>query len=226
MASYYSYNQLNESAASAIARHMEDSDSIDGGHCARVSSCAVRFAKSLRLCKTDIEVLRLGGLVHDIGKIAIPDSILFKPGPLNPEEIRIVRRHPVVGEHMCAQLELLRNVLPLVRSHHERVNGSGYPDGLAGREISNTIRILQIVDIYDALTTDRPYRKSLSMPQALAILNDEAGRGWLDSSLIDPFASFIIASGKTATFRDPRATELRQTIRHAARESAAVPSAK
>ena len=214
------YNCQNESAISVIARYMDAPASYDGGHCARVSSCAVGFAKSLRLRKSEIEALRLGGLVHDIGKMAIPDSILFKPGPLDPEEVRIVKQHPVLGEQMCAQLKSLRHVLPMVRHHHERVNGSGYPDGLRGNAIPQTVRILQMVDIYDALTSDRPYRSNLSMPQALSVLYDEAGRGWLDRCLVSQFASFVTGADITPASGSRRGIPVRRSISAAANQYA------
>ena len=103
-------------------------------------------------------------MVHDIGKIGIPDAILSKPGPLDPEETRIVEQHPIIGEQICAPLKSFRHVLPLIRNHHERMDGTGYPDGLCGEQIPLTVRILQIVDICDALTSDRSYRQTLSLP--------------------------------------------------------------
>jgi putative two-component system response regulator len=185
---------INDQAMSvifAIAQHIESRDSFGGGHCARVSHCAVRFGKSLRLSSDDLESLRVGGLVHDIGKIGVPDAILYKPGPLDPEEARIIKQHPVLGEKICAPLKSLRHVLPMIRHHHERMNGTGYPDGLQGDAIPKTVRILQVVDICDALTSDRSYRKNLSLPDALTVLREEADRGWLDQFLISKFASFV-----------------------------------
>jgi putative two-component system response regulator len=133
-------------------------------------------------------------LVHDIGKIGIPDAILSKAGPLDPEESKIVREHPIIGEQICAPLKSLRHVLPLVRHHHERMDGSGYPDGLRGEQIPLTVRALQIVDICDALTSDRSYRQNLSLPRALSILYEEADRGWLDGALVSQFASLVVGS--------------------------------
>jgi len=204
------YISQSDSAISAIKRHLESPDFYDGGHCARVSSWAVRFGKSLHLRRHDIEGLRVGGLVHDIGKMAIPDAILNKPGPLNREETHIVRQHTVLGEQMCAQLASLHPILPMVRNHHERMNGTGYPDGLQGNAIPQTVRILQMVDIFDALTNDRPYRKNLSRQQALSVLYDEADRGWLDRYLVNHFASFVIAAENTINFRNRKAIAVRE----------------
>jgi putative two-component system response regulator len=131
--------------------------------------------------------LRRGGLVHDIGKLAVPEHILLKPGPLTPEERKIMEQHTIAGERICAPLRSFRNVLPIIRHHHEKWDGSGYPDGLKGDQIPLTARILQITDIYDALTTDRPYRKALSQEKAFAIMRDEVKRGWWDGSILDEF---------------------------------------
>jgi response regulator RpfG family c-di-GMP phosphodiesterase len=120
--------------------------------------------------------------------VAVPDSVLLKAGPLTPQETAIMRRHPVEGERICSPLKSFRRVLPIIRHHHERLDGSGYPDGLRGDAIPLPARILQIVDIYDALTTDRPYREAFSASQALATLYNEAERGWLDMELVRVFA--------------------------------------
>jgi putative two-component system response regulator len=207
----------------AIARQIETRDSYGGGHCARVSNCVVRFGKSLRLISNDLEALRLGGLVHDVGKIAIPESILHKPGPLNPEESLIVKQHPVLGEQICAPVKSLRHVLPLIRHHHERMNGSGYPDGLQGDAIPMTVRVLQIVDIFDALTSDRSYRKNLSLPDALMVLDEEADRGWLDQSLVRKFASFVASAGGSLAFGKRGKIPLQRSMKKSVSESS-VPS--
>src|SRR5450759_708877 len=131
-----------ESVIFSLAQSIEARDPFDGGHGARVSNNAVRFGKSLGLSQADLDTLRIGGLVHDIGKIGIPDAILSKPGPFNSEESRIVEQHPRFGEKICAPLKSFGNVLPLIRHHHERLNGTGYPDGLYGEQIPLTVRVL------------------------------------------------------------------------------------
>jgi putative two-component system response regulator len=183
-----------ESVIFSLAQTIEARDPFEGGHGARVSSNAVRFGKSLGLSQGDLDTLRIGGLVHDIGKIGISDAILSKPGPLDSEETMIVEQHPIVGEQICAPLKSFRHVLPLIRNHHERVNGSGYPDGLSGDQIPLTVRILQIVDICDALTSNRAYRHTLSLPRALIVLYEEAERGWLEESLVNQYASLVVGS--------------------------------
>jgi putative two-component system response regulator len=135
--------------------------------------------------------LRKGGIVHDIGKVAVPERILLKPERLTPDEWYIMKQHPGVGERICAPLRSFRTVLPIIRHHHEKLDGTGYPDGLKGDEIPLTARVLQIVDIYDALTTDRPYRPALPVEEALETMRSEAKRGWWDSALIDEFESLV-----------------------------------
>jgi len=183
-----------ESVIYSLARSIEARDRFNGGHGARVSSNAVRFGKSLGLSQGDLETLKIGGLVHDIGKIVIPDAVLSKPGALDSEETAMVEQHPIIGEQICAPLKSFRHVLPLIRNHHERMNGTGYPDGLWGEQIPLTVRILQIVDISDALTSNRSYRQSLSLPRALMILYEEANRGWLDEALVSQYASLMVGA--------------------------------
>ena len=187
-----------ESVIFSLAHSIEAADPCGGGHCLRVSNHAVRFGNSLGLSQDDLNALRIGGLIHDIGKIGVPDSILSKPGPLDSEEVRIVEQHPILGEQICAPLKSLRHVLPIIRHHHERMDGTGYPDGLQGEQIPLTARILQIVDICDALTSDRSYRKSVSLPHALSVLFEETNRGLLDEGLVRQFASFAVGSESSA----------------------------
>jgi putative two-component system response regulator len=183
-----------ESVLISLAQSIEARDPFESTHCARVSNNAVRFGKSLGLGQSELEALRIAGLIHDIGKIGIPDTILCKSGPLDPDESAIVMQHPIVGEEICAPLKSLRHVLPLVRHHHERLDGSGYPDGLQGEQIPFLVRALQIVDICDALTSDRSYRRNLSLPSALTVLYEEADRGWLDAELVSQFASLVVGA--------------------------------
>lgn len=168
----------------ALARSMEGRDASTAGHCERLSAYAARLGRVVGLPAEYVRALEIAGIVHDVGKVAVPDDILLKPGPLDAEERRIMQRHPVVGEEICAPLKSLGRVLPIIRHHHERLDGTGYPDGLRGEEIPLTARILQVVDVYDALTMHRPYRRALSRQHALTVMNQEAQRGWLDPNLV------------------------------------------
>ncbi len=182
---------MDEQARSSLfslARSVDSKQNLRNGHSELLLSYAELLGRSLGLGDEDTIELRLACWFHDIGKVALPESILLKPGPLNAEETRIMREHPVIGEQICAPLKSLRPILPVVRHHHEKMYGSGYPDGLRGDAIPLKARILQVADIYDALTTDRPYREALPHHEALAILFAEAGKGCLDSAVVTHFA--------------------------------------
>ena len=172
----------------SLAHSIEAKHCLTDGHSDRLAEYALQLGESLGLSGEALEELRLGCLLHDIGKVAVPDSILLKPGRLNPQETEIVRQHPITGEQICAPLKSLRPILPIIRHHHERMDGTGYPDGLYGGEIPLKARILQIADVYDALTNDRPYREALTSREALGILHQEARYGWIDASLVWKFS--------------------------------------
>ncbi len=141
----------------------------------------------MELDRHDLLAVYRGGFLHDIGKIGIPDSILFKPGKLTAEEWVTMRTHPARGEDICRHLISIQPVLPIIRSHHERWDGSGYPDGLVGEQIPLLARILQIADIYDALTSPRPYKPAYKPEQALAIIEAETEKGWRDPEVVSRF---------------------------------------
>jgi putative two-component system response regulator len=177
-----------KSVVLALARSIEAKSPLMNGHSDRIVKYALQLGMSLDLPEEDLQELRIACLLHDIGKVSVPDDILLKPAALSAEETAIVRQHPVIGENICAPLKSLRRILPVIRHHHERMDGTGYPDGLSGHEIPLMAKILQIADIYDALITDRPYREALSSEDALETLNREAGCGWLDASLVWRFS--------------------------------------
>jgi putative two-component system response regulator len=181
-----------ENVLLSLALTIEAKDPYTEGHCDRLSKYSVALGNKLGLSDELLVALRRGGSIHDIGKLAVPERILLKPGPLDPEERRVMEQHTVVGERICAPLRSFRNVLPIIRHHHERWDGSGYPDGLKGEAIPLTARILQITDVYDALTTDRPYRRALPAPEALAIMHAEASRGWWDEPLLNEFETGVL----------------------------------
>jgi putative two-component system response regulator len=178
----------------ALARSIEAKDVYTQNHCDRLAEYGVALGKSIALPSEQIVALHRGGIVHDIGKVAVPDAILLKPGKLTEDEWKIMREHPVVGERICAPLKSFGLVLPIIRHHHERLDGSGYPDGLKGEEVPVTARVLQIVDVYDALTTTRPYRQALSTAEALEIMDAEVKKGWWDDSIFREFARLMTSS--------------------------------
>jgi len=180
-----------ESVVFTLAASIEAKDPYTEGHCDRLSRYCVALGERLGLPEEDRIALRRGGVVHDIGKVAVPERVLLKPGPLDTHERQLMEAHTAIGERICAPLKSFRNVLPIIRWHHERQDGSGYPDRLRGQQIPLAARVLQTVDIYDALTTDRPYRKALSSERAFAILRDEVRRGWWDGKLVDEFETLL-----------------------------------
>jgi putative two-component system response regulator len=177
-----------ESILFALARSVEQRDRYTGRHCERLAAYSVSLAQAGGLSKHEQLALFRGGYLHDIGKVGIPDSILFKRGLLSDAEWEIMRLHTIRGEEICRPMKTLAPVLPIIRSHHERWDGSGYPDGLRGEDIPLLARILQVADIYDALTTARPYKPALSHQEAVEIMLDEARRGWRDPELVSLFA--------------------------------------
>jgi putative two-component system response regulator len=180
-----------ESVLFALARSIEGKDPYTHGHCERLVEYSAALGEHLGLPEEQITALRRAGVVHDIGKIAIPDAILLKPAGLSPDEWTLMREHPVVGERICAPLKSFRLVLPIIRHHHEKIDGSGYPDGLRGENIPITARVLQIVDVYDALTTVRPYKPAFSITDALQTMKQEVARGWWDPRIFDQFERLI-----------------------------------
>jgi putative two-component system response regulator len=185
----------------SLAQSIEARDPYTLGHCERLAEVSARLGEKLGLPEEEIKALRRAGIVHDIGKVVVPDAILLKSGPLSAGETEVMRKHPVVGERICAPLRTFRLVLPIIRHHHERHDGSGYPDGLHGSEIPITAAILQLADVYDALTTNRPYRIASPSRVALEIMEEEAARGWWDRNLFEDFR-VMIANGHPASDLD------------------------
>ena len=175
----------------ALAQAVEHRDKLTGSHCERLAAYSVRIGEALKLPQEDLTALFRGGFLHDIGKVSTPDAILFKPGSLTADEWEVMRTHTTQGEQICKTMKSLAPVLPIIRSHHEKMDGSGYPDGLTGDQIPLLARILQTVDIYDALTTARSYKPAFSQERALEIMRVEARRGWRDGALVDLFTELI-----------------------------------
>jgi putative two-component system response regulator len=177
---------------------VEGRDPYTEGHCERLATRAAELGRYLALNEDSIVALRRGGYLHDLGKIAVPDAILKKGTDLTVKEWEVMRQHPVTGENICRPLKSLRLVLPIIRHHHEHADGSGYPDGMRAGEIPLLPRILQVVDVYDALCTARPYKPALSHDQAAQTMREEARQGLWDAELVDAFFSMLIQQRSAA----------------------------
>lgn len=186
-----------EAVLFALARSIEGKDPYTQDHCERLSAYASRLGERMGLDKEQITALRRAAIVHDVGKVAVPDAILLKPAKLTEDEWKVMKEHPVVGERICSPLKSFRLVLPIIRHHHEKLDGSGYPDGLKGDAIPLGVRALQVVDVYDALTTERPYKRALSDSEALEIMQAEVRKGWWDGSVFDVFKEVIRNSAQS-----------------------------
>lgn len=184
-----------EAVLFSLARSVEGRDAYTGDHCGRISAHSVALGKRIGLSREELKALERGGILHDIGKIAISDAILLKPGGLTPGEFEAMKQHTLVGERICQPLRSLRAVLPIIRSHHERWDGSGYPDGLAGEAIPLPARILQVADIFDALTSDRPYKPACSPEEAFAMLRTEVKKGWREEHLVEGLYEVLKGKG-------------------------------
>jgi putative two-component system response regulator len=180
-----------ESVLCTLGRSVEARDPYTEGHCERLARRAEALGRYIGLDEESIIALRRGGYLHDLGKIAVPDEILKKGSNLTAEEWKIMKQHPLTGENICKPLKSLRLVLPIIRFHHEHSDGTGYPDGLTGREIPLLPRILQVVDVYDALRTTRPYKPALTHEQAAVTMKVEAEHGLWDEDLVSQFFSML-----------------------------------
>jgi len=180
-----------ESVLFALARMVEAKDGNTGDHCTRLAQYSVRFGEVLGLGGDELLALRRGGVLHDIGKLGIPEHILLKPGGFTPEEWAVMKTHTLIGERLCSGLRSFRLTVHIIRSHHERWDGSGYPDGLAGEDIPLLARVFQICDIYDALTFARPYKPALPTSEVIRIMREETARGWRDPALMDVFLDLV-----------------------------------
>ena len=197
------YTDDLDSAASlvvSLALLIEARDGNTEGHCHRMANYATALGRVLGLGEDDLQALHRGGFLHDIGMLAVPDAVVRKTGPLNPEEFEVMTSHTIVGDSLVRNLRSLEPVRPIVRHHHERYDRSGYPDGLVGDEIPLLAQIIGVVDIYDAVTSRRPYQDPHSPQEAIEILRTQAQRGWRRRDLIDAFAA-LVESGRLETYR-------------------------
>jgi putative two-component system response regulator len=186
------YDRLDDAQRTifALARAVEAKDSLTEAHTERVGINARRLGSAVGLPEETLDDLLWGGVIHDIGKIGVPDSILLKPGPLTPDEFGVMKLHVFTGEEIARPLRSARDLLPIIRHHHERIDGAGYPDGLAGDKIPLPARIVAICDAFDALLSDRPYRKGLTYRAALETLSAGAGTQW-DAELVRVFLTLV-----------------------------------
>ena len=183
------YEELQETfleTAEALAAAVEKKDPYTGGHIMRVVKYSSAIAKHMSMPDTESEELRLAAVLHDIGKIGIKDSVLLKEGRLDPEELAHMREHPLVGDDILAHIDHMKDVRKIMRAHHEKWDGSGYPDGLKGEEIPIHARVIAIADAFDAITTDRPYRKAADLKAATDEIRRFAGKEF-DPTLVDAF---------------------------------------
>ena len=185
-----------EAAFMALALTIEARDPNTNGHCERLAHHAVLLGRTLGLTADDLNALHRGGYLHDVGKVGIPDAVLLKPGKLTAEEMELMRRHPEIGDTLCAPLQSLRHVRPIILGHHERLDGSGYPHGLKGDQVPVLAQIVGIVDVYDALTSRRPYRGALSPEEAGKHLRDEMAQGKFARHYVEAFLDVIGAKAE------------------------------
>jgi len=175
----------------AVARAIEARDEGTGEHCDRLSQLAAHLGEHVGMDPEAVKALRRAGYLHDIGKIAVPDAVLLKPGRLNEAEWHVMKTHVEIGVKICAPLRTLRPVLPIIRHHHEHGDGTGYPDALKNDAIPLLARVFQVVDVFDALTNERPYRKALPVAEALAVQRNETSRGWWDKEIFEAFSAMV-----------------------------------
>jgi putative two-component system response regulator len=195
-----------ESVALALARAVAAKDGYAQSHLEKVAALAVKFGKSLELDATELRILKYGAILHNVGKIAIPDAVLEKTGPLTPREMAMFQQHPRVGCDICAPLKPLKPVLPIIRHHKEHWDGTGYPDGLRGDEIPLGAQIVGIVDVYTALVSDRPYRKAVSHQEAVASLRRHVREGKHSPELVERLIQFLEETGHgSSSEREPAA---------------------
>ena len=179
--------ESTEAFVTMLGKIVEARDPHTEGHCQRLADYATMLGAALGLPEFDLDTLSRGAVLHDVGKIGVPDTVLLKPGRLDRDELVLMRQHPVIGDNLCRTVKSLERVRPIVRWHHERVDGRGYPDGLSGEDIPLLAQIVGVVDVFDALTTDRPYRKALTIEAAYDIMRSDADAGWCPMKLVTTF---------------------------------------
>jgi len=185
-----------ESVVLSLARAVEAKDHTTGNHCDRLILLSREFGKYIGLNEKEIKILERASIVHDVGKIGVPDSILLKPEKLTENEWDVMKRHPILGEEICYPLKSMRDVCPIIRHHHEHWNGMGYPDGLVSDSIPYLARVFQLIDVFDSLASERPYKPAYDTKEALQIMRQETDEGLWDPSLMDKLEKFIAEKHK------------------------------
>jgi len=188
------YEELQQSftqTIAALAAAVDAKDPYTGGHSQRTTELAVTIALELGLSEEEIELIRYAGLLHDVGKIGVSEKILLKPGQLNATEREVIYRHPSIGANIVERVASLKKLVPIILHHHEHYNGQGYPDGLKGEDIPLKARILSVADAYEAMTSDRAYRKALTVEQALVTLKEGANKQW-DGKIVEVLSRIIL----------------------------------
>lgn len=175
-----------------LAVMIETRDGYSEGHCHRMANYATALGRALGLDDADLQALHRGGFLHDIGMLAIPDSVLRIQGPLTPEQYELVRSHTIIGDELCSNLRSLQSIRPIVRSHHERLDGSGYPDGLRGDQVPLLAQIIGIVDAFDGITSRRAYHQEQPAAEALTQLRRHVSLGWRRDDLVSAFADLVL----------------------------------
>lgn len=180
-----------ESVITSLALTVEARDQGTVGHCQRLAHYATSLGRALGLDDEELGALERGGYLHDVGKIGIPDAVLLKPGRLTPDEYQLMQQHTVIGDRLCGRMRSLAAVRPIVRHHHERLDGRGYPDGLAGDQIPLSAQIVSIVDTFDAITSARPYRPARPLEEARSELNADVAGGRFRGELVEEFLRLV-----------------------------------
>lgn len=180
-----------EAVFRALALTIAARDGYTAGHCERLASYGAALAKRLGLPEAEVQTIARGAFLHDLGKVGVPDAVLLKPKPLTSEERALIEQHPGLGADLLRPLKTFQEVATIIRHHHEKYDGSGYPDGLAGDAIPLGAQIVTIADVYDALTTTRPYRAALSHQEAVRVLQEEGERGWRNRELVKAFIALL-----------------------------------